>query len=311
MHRSFFHIISITAFLLVLMFVGKNPARTDSLENEDVMQLVAGDGYLSRSASHKVIVYAHEGELRESLMAEGATLVEDYGGFSLLGVPSGTLRRVNLDSTKGSGLRDDMNLIFLRAGVFDTTEGEPSALRIADEPVSSDRQLYLVQMAGPVKEEWLDRLKEAAEVLSYIPNNAYLVRANREGLALIERMKASQGGFIQWSGDYKPAYKIAPEIPLAIDKEITVSVQLVTGEQTADEINQVASLGAGYLETEQSSVLGYTNIRLKAHASRLPEIARMSNVTWIEPYNEPRLFDERQNLIIAGTFTGRQLGAPD
>lgn len=293
------------------MFVGKQPARTDSLETEHAKQLVAEASYLSRSASHKVVVYAHEGELRQSLLAEGATLVEDYGGFSLLRVPSNTLKRVNLDSAQGSGLRDDMNLIFLRAGVFDTTEGEPRALRITDQPASSDRQLYLVQMAGPVKDEWLDRLKEAAEIVSYIPNNAYLVRANSEGLALIDGMKSSQGSFIQWSGDYKPAYKIAPEIPLALDKEITVNVQLVTGEQTDEEIRQVASLGAGYLETEAAPVLGYTNIRLKANTSRLREIAQMPNVTWIEPYNEPELLDERQNLILEGAFTGSQLGPPN
>lgn len=290
------------------MFVGKHPARTDSLDN--AKQLVAEANYRSRSSSHKVVVYAHEGELRESLLAEGATLVEDYGGFALLRVPSDTIKRVNLDSARGSGLRDDMNLIFLRAGVFDTTEGEPRALRIADEPESSDRQLYLVQMAGPVKEEWLDQLKEAAEIVSYIPNNAYLVRANRQGLTLIDDMKSSQGGFIQWSGDYKPAYKIAPEISLAYDGEITVSVQLVTGEQTEDEIQRVASLGAGYLEADPAEVLGYTNIRLKTHPSRLREIARIAGVTWIEPYNTHELFDERQNLIVAGTFTGRDLGAP-
>jgi hypothetical protein len=46
---------------------------------------------------------------------------------------------------------------------------------------------------------------------------------------------------------------------------------------------------------------------MKARQSRLAEIARRSDVIWIEPALRPERLDERQGLILAGNFNGNQL----
>src|SRR6185369_1884307 len=44
---------------------------------------------------------------------------------------------------------------------------------------SASRKLRLVQFIGPVKREWLDRLRSSGvELVAYLPNNAYLVYGN-------------------------------------------------------------------------------------------------------------------------------------
>jgi hypothetical protein len=161
-------------------------------------------------------------------------------------------------------------------------------------------------MVGPVKQEWLDQLESRAEVVTYIPNNAYLVRADRSALEQIESLKSSSG-FVQWMGAYRPAYKIAPEIALDSGNEIFVTVQMLNSEREPSDVQSVASYASEPLAEGALSYLNYTNVRMKVHPSRLAEIARRSDVVWIEPALKPQLLDERQGLILSGNFTGNQL----
>ncbi|HSE96803.1 MAG TPA: S8 family serine peptidase, partial [Blastocatellia bacterium] len=98
---------------------------------------------------------------------------------------------------------------------------------------------------------------------------------------------------------------IAPEIALDADSEVYVTVQMVGSGQELADAQSLASYGSE-LAAEGSS-LGYTNVKMKVHTSRLVEMARRNDVVWIEPVITPELFDERQGLILAGSFNGGQL----
>jgi hypothetical protein len=203
-----------------------------------------------------------------------------------------------------------MNALLLRARTFDTTAGEPVSLSSIGEAEASDEQLYLVQMVGPVKEDWVGELESSADILSYIPNNAYLVRANAEGLARINRLKSADRSFIQWIGAFKPEYKIAPEISLASDQELSVTVQFVSGGDTERDLKELGLASPASLIGRPSSVLSFTNVQLRIPAGRVADLARKGNVTWIEPWSPPELLDEKQGLILAGSFTGNTLNPP-
>jgi hypothetical protein len=271
---------------------------------------VIDTAHRSKTPTHKLIVYAHEQELRDSLLAEGGEVVEDYGGFSLLRAPTQLVNTMSADSESAPAVRDDMNVIYLRAGAFDTTEGEPVSLSALGEPEPAGEQLYLVQMVGPVKQEWLDELDDSAEIVSYVPNNAYLVRADAAAIEHINSLKSAGKSFIQWAGSFKPGYKIAPELSLSSNQEVIVTVQMAASAQDQDSTRILASISEGEVIGEPVEILNYRNVRLKVHSSRLAEIARRSDVVWIEPWSAPELFDERQNLIMAGNFIGNQLSPP-
>ncbi|HKG23045.1 MAG TPA: S8 family serine peptidase, partial [Blastocatellia bacterium] len=304
MTRSFFHLTLVLLFLSALALVGRFPARSSS--DSGAGPSSKDQDYRSRSSSHKIIVHANEEELRDSVLADGGTVIEEYGGFSLMSASSETADSVALRSMSGSAVRDDMNLIQLRAATFDTTEGEPRSLRLADDSIASDEELYLVQMIGPAKQEWLDDLQSSAEIITYIPNNAYLVRAASGSL---DRLSGSKG-FVQWTGRYKPAYKIAPELELGSDAEVSLTVQLAAGAQADQTVREIAARAESGLVEDVSDVSNFRNVRVKIASNRIADLARLSDVVWVEPYEEPVLFDERQGLILANRFTGTLLTPP-
>src|SRR6185503_12420651 len=125
---------------------------------------------------------------------------------------------VGSQSVSDLNIRDDMNALLLRAGAFDTTAGETVSANAFGEADFADEQLYLVQFVGPIKKQWLKQLKSSAEIVSYIPNNAYLIRATADGFSRIKNIQSDSGeNSVQWTGSYKPSYKIAPEISLSSD----------------------------------------------------------------------------------------------
>jgi Subtilase family/Bacterial Ig domain len=287
------------------MFVGRFGAHSDSTSKPRVERPVFDASYRSHAGTHKVLVQAKEPELRDAIIADGGSVVEDYGAFLLMSAPGATAERVSLQSTAGSSVRDDLNVLLLRAGAFDTTEGEPVSLSSLGESDSANEQLYLVQFIGPIKKRWINELKSCADIVSYIPNNAYLVRANATGRAQLESLRAA-GNYIQWTGAYKPAYKIAPEFQLDVQDEVTATVQIVSSDEIDADVQELVSRSSSTIINQPAGVLNYTNLRIKVEASRLAEIARMSNVVWIEPWSEPVLHDEKQGLILAGKLTGSE-----
>lgn len=310
MARFKLHLTCVSFFILVVMFSGRLSSHSDSSRDRNRRPPVFDSSYRSQSARHKVIVQANDRELHDSILAEGGSVIEDYGAFALMSAPDTSADRVSIQSVSGSTVRDDMNLLLLRARVFDTTEGEPVSISSLGEAETSDEQLYLVQMVGPIKREWISELKSKVDILSYIPNNAYLVRANAEGLARINNLKSSDRSFIQWMGAFKPDYKIAPEISLSSDQEVFVTVQFVIGSDTESTIQGLSLDSSASLVGQPSSVLSFTNVHIRVPAHSIAEIARKSNVIWIEPWSAPEMLDERQNLIVAGSFTGNVLSSP-
>jgi len=306
MARHLNRIAPIALFVFALMFAGKFGAHSDSSEQRSSKRPVFDASYRSRSSNHKVIVQANDSKLRDSILAEGGSIIEDYGAFALMSAPRDAADRVNVQSTGGSSVRDDLNVLLLRAGAFDTTEGEAVSAAALGESDPGDEQLYLVQFVGPIKKQWFNELEATADIVAYIPNNAYLVRASSSELSHIDSLKSASGSPVQWTGDFKPAYKIAPEISLASDEEVITTIQLVSTDNTTQEIEELVARSSASIVDNPTAVLNYTNIRVKVHPARLPDIARMNTVVWIEPWTEPVLHDEKQGLILAGKLTGSE-----
>ena len=305
MARYLLRITPIALFAFALMFVGKFGANSDSSGRPNNRR-VFDASYRSRASNHKVIVQANEPELRDSILAEGGSIIEDYGAFVLMSAPREAADRIGVQSAAGSSVRDDLNVLLLRAGAFDTAEGEDiSAAALGDADVA-DEQLYLVQFVGPIKKRWFNELSANADIVAYIPNNAYLVRASASQVSRINSRKPDGGSHIQWTGSFKPAYKIAPEIQVDSDQEVTSTIQLVSTNNTAREIQDLIARSSASVIDAPTTVLNYTNIRVRVQPRRLADIARMSTVVWIEPWTEPVLHDEKQGLILAGTLTGSE-----
>jgi hypothetical protein len=112
--------------------------------------------------------------------------------------------------------------IRLKTAVFTPAKGEkpdiPPGLTIAGYAVGQ-RGYYIVQFDGVVE----DALKESvtavgAELLDYIPDNAFKVRMNPGQANRVAKLDG-----VAWVGLFQPAYKLSPE--LASEGLFTVRVE--------------------------------------------------------------------------------------
>ena len=240
-------------------------------------------------------------------------MIADYGGFQLIEADDSIL--TNLDENRVER-QDDFDEIRLNAKLLDTRAAEIRALR---KPAGnfSGKRLHLVQFAGPIKPEWRAALeKHGARIVSYIPENAYLIYGDAGEIAKRHNW-AGTNQFVQWEGDYADDYKIHPNARL-VDANgnpqtpltDTFSIQLV--DDAAANLSTLTLIGQWQLAVAENeyTLLGYHNIIVRLPPDKLNLIAAQPDVVSIQPHFEPQKLDERQDQIIAGNLSGNLPSAP-
>jgi hypothetical protein len=268
----------------------------------------AGVRYRNSRGRHKAIVSSSDRDSYRPLLDSGATLIDDYGSFSVLSVPDASLQEAETRTRSSLSIRDDMDLILLRAGPFDTQEAALDT-NIKAPTVKAQAGLYLVQMRGPIKSEWVEWLEHYFKIITYIPNNAYLVRASSESLAGLKTASAGGPDFVQWVGPYKTEYKMSPRVDLDSPANLALTVQLLKTPDLDQDLGALETLSESGLR-HRVSVLNFVDVTISTNRDGITRLAGMRNVLWIEPADETRMFDERQDQIIAGNYLGNQLAAP-
>ncbi len=307
--------------------------------------------YRSPGRYHKLMVPSeNRGDGSVFAMASQAAEIADYGSFKLLALDQ-TVLDEEPPASGSAAVRDDLNVLFLRSGAIDTTSNDaPGELlglgggagRIGSPNVSgktavktgelevaqsdnSRQKLRLVQFVGPVKREWLDRLRSSGvEPVAYLPNNGYLVYGDepaRSQLLGDARNAQNRGdGFVQWEGPFLDQYKTHPALAAEAirnpNADVTVAVQIARLEQDqgagaghdAATARRLASAVIG----DVYQVLGFTNLKIRIHAGQIAAVAALANVVNVEPWVPPVLLDERAAQIGAGVLTddGKQPSGP-
>ena len=280
--------------------------------------------YLSGGALHKLVLSQDDEELYAELRNRGAITQEfDYGSFKVVIINESILGGRDALSRLRAPVRDDQNLIFLNGHVLDTTNAQVSSLALPSELRQTrmaealadgrapDRGLYIIQFAGPVQDAWLDAVRETGvDVISYIPSNAYVVRAELPAAALLAGLR-SRFSFVQYLGDYEPAYRLSPvlhKMRQAGDVPVEITVQVINSFNSSDTIETLRGMAAEVAGIEDS--LNYHNVRITVPASRISEIARLDNVFALEERGRIARLDEAQGQIVAGNLSGNVPSGP-
>ena len=261
--------------------------------------------YHSPNGRHKIQL--QDPELASRIKAEGGRVIADYGDYQLLDVNDETADA--LSKKKQGELHDEYNVVLLNAGPIDTTDQEFEKKTLQLQAFSGAR-LHLVQFAGPIKPEWYQELVETGvEVVTYIPNNAYLVYGDSRSLRRIRGL-ASQRSHIQWEGDYKDEYKMDPNvnrrdkegnaIQLQADFEDVYAIQTLAGKPSGTE-QLISQLSSEVLV--QWNILNYHNFVVRISQANLKLVGQQDDIVSIALYPIPTKFDERQDQIIAGNLT--------
>jgi len=128
-------------------------------------------------------------QLVESLKDRGARVVADYGNFVLLDANDALAN--SLARNAGAENVDYNNLILLNAKTIDTSTRDAQSIR-GPGAAKSGNQMRLVQFKGPIRREWYKALaKTDARIVTYIPNNAYLVYGSAERLHAVQQLAST------------------------------------------------------------------------------------------------------------------------
>ena len=281
--------------------------------------------HLNQNRLHKLIFNA-EDAVYEELMRQNAIRSQiDYGSFKLAVVDEEAVEGGRASLQAMATPSDEQNMILFNGYVIDTSASQPLSKelpagleqsRMAEARVRGDKNpgdgLYVIQFAGPIKDQWLEALKNTgADVISYVSNNAYVVRCDARSAALVSRMQ-DELSFVQWIGDYQPGFKLTPAMTAARamgDRGyVKVTVQVLDGEAGDRDAFNLRNYSRQFISERR--VMKYRNITAVIPASQLTELAKSAGVFAIEEAKEIRRLDEAQGQIVAGNLSGNSPTGP-
>ncbi len=285
--------------------------------------------HLNRNKTHKLIINKDDPEqtkvYNELVGRNAISRSIDYGGFTLVVVDQDAVGGPEaLKNMPGVVWRDDLSQIAFNGFVVDTSDPQPLSQEVpvdlrqqkmADavkSGIAPNSGLFTVQFVGPIKEEWRAAIeKTGARIITYIPNNAYIVRADSRAAFGVWQLK-DQHPFVQYVGDYEPAFRMAPELRAARQQDgsayVNVTVQYIDGPDSAMKIDALKRNAVQFIG--ETRVLNYHNVSVMIPASRLTELASDDDVFAIEAYKKFARFDEAQGQIVAANLTGNSPTGP-
>jgi uncharacterized protein (TIGR03437 family) len=150
-------------------------------------------------------------------------------------------------------------LLLLRVGTFDPIESEPAAVRIGQEQLEatnlgarsarlaanagqtaeSGQAYYIIQYSDRILPEWTENLRaEGYEIVSYLANNAYIVRAP---ITSASRLQAAQRqSEFRWVGAYGAGLKVETSLAQLAD-------QIASGTGVSVEPDAAQSIAVSFL----------------------------------------------------------------
>lgn len=186
----------------------------------------------------------------------------------------------------------------LRNALVDTASGVPLQLPAGLE-AGDDPGAYVVQAHGVLGETLRRQLREAGlEIVSYIPNNAYLVRGSRVAME-----QAAASPEVAAVLPFAPAFKLEPQL---LDQTLAAS-PAPEGQQlivtVADPANTVPALiGLGGTEVFRERGPFGQLVTMNGLGNRLAELAQLPGVLMVEQWN-PRALANDLTGIAQGSVT--------
>lgn len=220
----------------------------------------------------------------------------------------------------------NQNAIMFKRGAVDTEArvdldtSEEDAQGMSTMSSEAAKQTRIVQFAAPIKRSWVDALRATgAEIIGYVPNNAYIIRGAHDALARVATLDAGSGWDdarpVRWMGRLLAVQKLAPEFTDdmlgAAELNLDVEIELIDSPDSQAAIETINRLAAG-VNREPRRFLNFVVLSVTVRADRLLNIAGLDQVLFAGPVSEMKLEDERAAQIIAGNLNpdGTQPSGP-
>ncbi|MFW6176411.1 MAG: S8 family serine peptidase, partial [Thermoplasmatota archaeon] len=226
----------------------------------------------------------------EKIEGLGYSVVETYESFTLAKKSvEDNPQFLNVNDIEVLENENNLSKIHLRAGTINVDD-----ISSSEENIFSDQETYhLVKAIGPIKQEWKNTIEDYGNIVDYVPENTFVVKATQS-----DANSLSNEYFINRVGDYKPEYKISPELKDASDKtEVTIN----TYENTGDLLSQILPYGNLIKHDEDT-------IQLETYGSYVDDLANIDGISFIEPKSNLKLLNaDGQWIVQTGTSDDRSI----
>ncbi len=250
------------------------------------------------ATSNKVIIYPSGNETIGQLRQQGITNVDNYGSYWVAEVGDQALAKLKATHGDRVVMANHLNRIELATGAIDTRAGEPNIPANMRQSLGAGKGLRLIQFKGPVQPEWLDQVKAGGnvKVVSYFPNNAYVVQVDQAGEENLAKLMAPSGP-IQWIGSYHPYYKMRASLRNSTAPTVKVDVAIVRGPDSDQTLQNLARYSIGPMPTP-TAFHDHVLTELEVSPRDLPRIAQIPDVLWISQAFPTKNMDEEQTLTL-------------
>ncbi len=204
----------------------------------------------------------------------------------------------------GSSFLHGAEAILLKAGTIlpdknGTMSSTQAKVTSQESAKIAERGLYIIQHDGVITPEWRKQIEAAGAVIrGYIPENAYLIEAERESyIKIVDSIEHT------YLSDYAPECRYEADLVAKSQAKSTLSADKTssTDDDTSESLSDfdILLFDAASRENVSARVASLSNcsvvssdgkvIRAKLTASAIREIASWIEVSWIEQHATPTL----------------------
>jgi hypothetical protein len=254
------------------------------------MQLTAGPP--PRYGSTKVSLSSTSGgDVPDDVLAAlSAERVAQYDTYTIVRTPTSNVDTLIADASRRSldaEAIDDWDVVTMPSGRRVDTRETPSGPLLSGESV-----LYVIQMSSSPGEGWINQVRSAgAETISYLPSNAFLLRANRVAAEQVANL-----AFVQWIAPYAWQDKFRPADLSLARADADYIVQFTN---TASSLSAISELAArsGF---EPVAALTFVNVRTRLTGAEAFDLLDRADVIGLERAATLGFSGEREALALSG-----------
>ncbi|MEC8653605.1 MAG: S8 family serine peptidase, partial [Planctomycetota bacterium] len=202
-----------------------------------------------------------------------------------------------------SPTQDAASSLMLRYGSFDPTITQPEVPLLLRS--TSSQRLQVVQFVGAPTQAGRDMIAAlGGEIVSYLPQDSYVVRIGRSGAAGLRRAPS-----VRWVGAYHPAYRLDPALidGGALQQQTPRKFDVVVANKRTDKpalARGVQALGGVVEDLQEGGLL----ITVALTGPQLAQVAALDQVLWINAWSAPEEDMDNARIQGGGNYIQSQAG---
>lgn len=172
--------------------------------------------------------------------------------------------------------------------------------------LDASSKLLIIQLDGPIQEEWKEELEKAgAELGDYIPDYAFVARVADKK----DRKQILELSFVKRVTPFYPAYKLAPELAKDLDSKKQQKI-VVIGFDHKDDVSRTLKKLSSKIDNVQSTPSKHI-ATLSASGNEIEKLLESDEVIAILPEQKKQLFNDvaagiiKSDKLTSTGYTGK------